>query len=61
MFTGKVIKRFRDKYTRKRFEVGQEYSHEDDNRLKELSKLGFVEYHSSEKKPAKKQKDKSKK
>ena len=61
MFTGKVIKRFRDKYTRKRFEVGQEYSHEDDNRLKELSKLGFVEYESSDKKPEKKSRVKSKK
>lgn len=61
MFTGRVIKKFIDKHTRKRYEAGQEYSHEDENRLKELSKLGFVEYHSSEKKPAKKQKDKFKK
>lgn len=58
MYTGKVIKRFRDKYTWERYEVGQEYSHEDENRLKELSKLGFVEYESDEKKPDKKQKPK---
>lgn len=61
MFTGKVIKKFIDKHTRKRYEVGQEYSHKDENRLKELSKLGFVEYESSDKKPEKKSRVKSKK
>jgi len=44
MYSGKVVKRFIDKYTRKRFEVGREYSHEDEGRLKELHKLGFVKY-----------------
>lgn len=43
MFSGKVIKRFRDKYTRKRFEVGDEYSHEDEGRIKELQELGHLE------------------
>jgi len=50
LYSGKVIHRFIDKFTRKRFEVGQVYEHEDEARLLELSKKGFVEY----KKPRKK-------
>lgn len=60
MFTGKVAKRFLDKYTGDRYEVGQEYSHKDEKRLNELSKLGFVEYE-DEKKPDKIPKDRPKK
>ncbi|SMO54986.1 hypothetical protein [Melghirimyces algeriensis] len=60
MYTGKVTKRFIDKYTQKRFEVGQEYNHKEEKRLKELSEQGFVEYE-TEKKTEKKTKEKSKK
>lgn len=53
MYSGKVIHRFIDKYTRKRYEVGHVYEYEDEKRLIELSEKGFVEY---KKKPSKKAK-----
>ena len=44
MFTGKVVKTFKDKHTRKIHRKGSEYSHKDESRLQELAKLGFVKY-----------------
>lgn len=55
MFTGKVVKDFRDKYTRKIHRKGSEYSHKDEKRLKELAKLGFVKYGDSKTQKEKKQ------
>lgn len=50
LYSGKVIRGFKDKFTLKRYNAGQVYKHEDEARLLELSKKGFVEY----KKPRKK-------
>lgn len=55
MYTGKVVKTFRDKHTSKIHRKGSEYSHEDEKRLKELSKLGFVKYGDSKTQKEKKQ------
>lgn len=55
MYTGKVVKTFRDKHTSKIHRKGSEYSHKDEKRLKELSKLGFVKYGDSKTQKEKKQ------
>lgn len=60
MYSGKVTRGFRDKYTGNRFEMGSVYSHKDEGRLKELHGLDFVEYKSDGDKPKQEPKGKAK-
>lgn len=50
----KVIKRFNDRFTKERREVGNEYDYPE-NRAKELEKSGYVEVVKQNKKPEKQQ------
>lgn len=43
MIQAKVVRRFRDKHTRKRYKVGDVYSHKDANRIEELQELNILE------------------
>lgn len=53
----KVINRFRDKHTGKLYEVNTDYAHDDEKRIDELVKGGFLEAEEPEpEKPKKKEK-----
>jgi hypothetical protein len=43
MFSGKVVRKFRDKHTKKVYDIDADYHHEDEKRLNQLEDLGFVE------------------
>jgi hypothetical protein len=51
----KVIKRFRDRYTKKIYKVGDSYSHENNERVASLIERGFLEEKS--KKPPEEEND----
>lgn len=52
----KVLKNFKDKFTKKLYKKGDSYSHKDDDRIAFLVKEGFLEEKS--KQPPKKKDDK---
>ena len=54
----KVIKRFKDKYTKKVFKEGDSYSHKDDERIAFLIDKGYIKEEKKKESPKKKKEEK---